>query len=220
MLEYEKHTPKENWLVALVFDEGVFPFKVIRRESTRYEAFDLNDGNKLDANSADGTWRTPTDTEGRYFLEPQTEDHIYQIFTGITPTTGEVYLSYPKRVDRGSIISERSIPGNVGKWTGHDSPYNDPSPMTELWTVDDKYPYFKGANDGISNEAQKVSLNFFINMYSYKVIEDRMLAEDIIRGKRRATVHTLGDPEQPISIPAWMKRKYREFIINPEEVRM
>ena len=45
-------------------------------------------------------WTTPTDAVGRFHLEPQEEETLYQFFTGISPSQAKLYLQYTQREDR------------------------------------------------------------------------------------------------------------------------
>ena len=216
-LEIDEHTPKENWFVGLLFDEGYWIVRLVRKQQrTVYRDYAFNSGNAISAGSA-SDWETPTDTEGRYYLEPQTEGIIYQFFIGISPSSGRIYLAYPKRQDRMSLISPRDVPGNIGYWSGEDTPYNDPSPETEMWTVKDLVPYFAAENPSFTGTSQKIYANFFITPFSYKVVTDKNLIRQFINGERRCRMITMGDPEKPINAPAWLKERWGKFMYAVEE---
>jgi len=217
MLEIDKYTPKENWFVGLIFDEGYWVVRLVRKQQrTVYRDYAFNSGSAISAGSTSG-WETPTDSEGRYYLEPQTDDIIYQFFIGISPSIARLYLAYPKRQDRMSLIAPRDVPGNIGYWSGEDSPYNDPSPETELWTVKDLVPYFNAENPGVTGTSLKVYANFFITPFTYKVVREKALIKKFIDGERRCSMITMGDPEKPISAPAWLKEDYGDFLVEVEE---
>ncbi|GAI21427.1 unnamed protein product, partial [marine sediment metagenome] len=198
MLEIEKFIPKENWYVGLLFNEGYWFFKTIRRQQlTVFKPFDFEDGTAIAVNATSG-WEAPADALGRFYLEPQEEDIVYQIFLGISPSQAKMYLDYEQRDDRMNLITPRLVPGPVGFWEGEMTSYNDPSPMTQLWTVHDIYPYFNVENPGITNEAEVVSASFWITPYTYQVIEDKQKILSFLRGEKRCTVHTMGDGFRPI----------------------
>lgn len=216
-LEIDEYIPKENFFVGLLFDEGYWVVRLIRKQQrTVYRDYSFG---SISAGSTSG-WKTPTDTEGRYYLEPQDENIIYQFFIGIYPSTARIYLSYPMRIDRMNLISVRDIPGNIGYWNGEDSPYRDPSPETELWTVKDLVPYFNAENPSITGKAITIYTNFYIIPFSYKVIKDEALIKEFINGKRRIKMITMGDPDRPISAPAWLLEDYKKYMVNPEEVEV
>lgn len=217
MLEIDKHIPSENWYVGLIFEEGYWFIQLKRKQRrTKYAPFWFNSGTAIAVDST-SDFETPTDSEGRYYFEPQEKDIIYQCFVGITPTSGKLYLSYPKRVDRMSLISVRDIPGDEGYWDGEDTPYRDPSPETELWTLEDIVPYFNAENNGVTGESTKIGMSFYITPYSYKVVQNREKIQRFIDGKDRSTIRTMGDPDQPISAPAWLLRDFGDYMIDVEE---
>jgi len=214
MLEIDNYTPKENWFVGLLFDEGYWIVRLVRKQQrTVYRDFSFGDIAAGDVSD----WVTPTDTEGRNYLEPQTERIIYQIFTGISPSTARIYLAYPARQDRMSLIGPRDVPGNIGYWSGEDTPCNDPNPETELWTISDLIPYFAAENPSFTGKTQTIYANFFITPFSYKVVKDTSLIKQFINGEKRCSMITMGDPEKPISAPAWLKDRWGNYLYKVEE---
>ena len=217
MLEIDNYTPKENWFVGLLFEEGYWVIRLVRKQQrTIYRDYAFNDGNPI-ASGDVSNWETPTDTEGRYYLEPQDQSIVYQFFVGISPSIAHLYLAYPKRQDRMSLITPRDVPGNIGYWSGEDTPYNDPSPETEMWAVKDLVPYFVAENPAITGKDLNIYANFFITPFSYKVVRDINLIKQFINGEKRCRMITMGDPEKPISAPAWLKEQYGNFIVKVEE---
>ena len=80
MLEIDQYIPRENWFVGLIFEEGYWVIRLVRKQQTTvYKYYTFNDGEEISAGSTSG-WETPTDAEGRYYLEPQDEDIVYQVF--------------------------------------------------------------------------------------------------------------------------------------------
>jgi len=219
MLEIEKYIPQENWYVGLLFDEGYWFFKVIRKQGlTCYMPYWFNTASVIDPDNVDGTWRSPADSQSRNYLEPQEEETVYQFFTGISPSQCKLYLQYTQREDRLNLIAPRAVPGVVGFWDGEKTPYEDPSPLTELWTVHDIYPYFKAENAGISKDPLRIAASFWITPFTYQVIKDKNKILSFLRGEKRATVRTMGDGDRPIKAPAWMVEDYCDYMVQPEEV--
>lgn len=213
VLEIDEEIPKENYFVGLLFDEGYWVVRLVRKQQRT--VLDYGFGN-IEAGSA-SDWMTPTDDEGRYYLEPQDQSIIYQIFLGIAPSTAKIYLSYPRRVDRMNLITVREIPGNIGYWNGEMSPYDNPSPETELWTVEDLVPYFNAENPGITGKAQNIWVKFYVTPFSYKVVRDMALIRKFIDGEKRCRMITMGDPDQPISAPSWILENYSRYMLAVEE---
>lgn len=218
MLEIEKYIPQENWYVGLLFDEGYWFFKIIRKQQlTVYMPYHFNETADIATNSTSG-WEAPADAQGRFYLEPQEEETVYQTFVGISPSQIKMYLQYTQREDRMSLIAPRPVPGQIGFWDGEMSPYHDPSPITELWTVHDLYPYFNVQNPGISCIDVLAYASFWITPFTYQVIKDRNRILEFLRGNRRCTVRTMGDGDRPIKGPAWLIEDYSDYMVQPEEV--
>jgi len=228
MLEIERCIPQENWYVGLLFDEGYFFFKTIRKQQmTVYMPYRFNSDVPMLKDAVLPTWVTPTDALGRFYLEPQTEPIIYQFFTGFAPSMAKLYLQYTQREDRLSLITPRPVPGVIGFWEGQGTPYQDPSPHTELWTVHDIVPYFNVENDCAEDDdileyyapdGVKIAASFWITPFSYQVIKDKEKVKSFLRGQKRCTVRTMGDPFRPIKAPAWLVEDYSEWMVQPEEI--
>lgn len=219
MLEIENFIPKENYFVGLLFDEGYWMVKILRKQQlTVYMPYWMNDATAIAVDTVDTQWRTPTDALGRNYLEPQEEETIYQFFTGINPSQAKLYLQYTQREDRMNLIAPRTTPGNIGFWNGEMSQYEDPSPSTELWTVHDIYPYFLAETTGITGATKRVGASFWITPFTYQVVKDTEKIKSFLRGDKKCTVRTLGDGDRPIKAPAWLIEDYRNYMVQPEDV--
>ena len=220
MLEIENYIPKENFYVGLLFEEGYWVFKVLRRQQlTFYMPYDFGNVECGDTSS----WVTPTDAIGRFYLEPQDEETVYQFFTGLSPSQAKLYLQYTQREDRMNLIGPRPAPGLIGFWDGESTTYHDPSPHTELWSVHDIVPYFKVENPYISGvfcnsiRTVPISTSFFISAFTYEVVKDVEKIKSFLRGDRRCTIRTMGDGHRPIKSPNWLLKGYQEWMIQPED---
>lgn len=224
MLEIEKHIPQENWYVGLLWDEGYWFFKTIRKQQlTVFEPYIFNDEVALAVGSTSG-WETPTDAQARFYLEPQEEESVYQFFIGLSPSPLELYLQYTQREDRMNLIVPRTVPGPIGFWNGEYTRYLDPSPGTEIWSVHDLRPYFNVCLPGIfdgyayNDERQLVYASFWITPFTYQVVRDKEKIKSFLRGDKRCTVRTMGDPHRPIKAPGWLIEDYSQCMVQPEEV--
>jgi hypothetical protein len=228
VMDDPEYSPVENYLVGLLWNEGYFFFKTVRKETTNLSNWCPTDATQTASAlnlAVDGTtgWITPQDSQSKNYLEPQKEGLIHQFYFGIAPSTARVFYSFPLRTDRGSITVERECPSNtadVGFYNGFDSPYTNPSAITEMWSVKDKVPYFNLNNYGVSGEPKTIKVNFYLNIYSYYPITDTQFCKNIINGKQKAHIHTMGDPEDPVSAPSWMLRRFQKYMVQPEEVEV
>lgn len=219
MLEIEKYIPQENFFVALLFDEGYWPFKIIRKQQlTPYMPYDFEDYDWINPGETSG-WEAPADAQGRFYLEPQEEETVYQFFLGLSPSQAKIYLQFTQREDRMSLIAPRVVPGRIGFWDGEMSAYHDPSPITELWNVHNLVPYFNVENPGVSCVQKRIRASFWITPFTYQVVKDTDKIMRMLRGEKgRITVRTMGDGQRPIKAPAWMVDDYSSWMIQPEEV--
>ena len=218
MMEAETYIPQEGWNVALLWEEGYWAFQIIRKQqTTRYAPFWFNSDAVITSGGTSG-WESPADSSGRNYLEPQEEETVYQIFTGLTPSTTKMYLQYTQRVDRMNLITPRAVPGAIGYWDGESSMYRDPDPATELWTVHDIYPYLNLENPAITGVSQLCGVSFWITPFTYKVIKDKNKVLRILRKEIPGTVKTMGDADRPIKSPYWLIHDYAQYMVQPEEV--
>jgi hypothetical protein len=218
MLEIDKYTLQPHYYLGLRFREGYWMVQLLtKQQRTVYKEFAFNSGTAIAVNSTSG-WEEPSDTDGRYYMEPQDEDTLYQIFLGLAPSTARMYLAYPEREDRMNLISVRDVPGDIGYWDGEDTPYRDPSPETELWTTHDLYPSMNVENAGITGESTVIRASFWITKYGYRQVTDDKMIRDFMRGDRPCKLVTMGDPDRLIDASGWIKKCNGGKFICPEEV--
>lgn len=122
-----------------------------------------------------------------------------------------------------NLITPRPVPGLIGYWDGELSPYRNPSPSTELWTVHDIYPYMNVENVPMTGKSVQIGTSFWVTPFTYKVIpgmkpEDRQRILKFLRGEKPCTVRTMGDGDRPIKAPFWLISRYAKDMIQPEEV--
>lgn len=216
MLEIDKYIPQENWFVGLLFDEGYWFFKIVRKQQqTIYAPYEFNSNVAVAAGST-SDWETPTDSLSRYYLTPPKQDIVYQFFMGLSPSTTKVYEQFTQREDRMSLLAPRDVPGVIGYWDGEMTPYRDPSPQTELWSVKELYPYFNAENPYGTGESEILRASFYVNPFSYEVVKDKAKIESFIKGDKRSTIRTMGDPFRPVKAPWWLTNTYGAYMVSAE----
>ena len=117
-----------------------------------------------------------------------------------------------------NLITPRPVPGLIGYWDGELSPYRNPSPSTELWTVHDIYPYMNVENVAMTGASKQIKASFWISQFTYKVIEDKDKTLRFLRGEKPATIRTMGDGDRPIKAPFWLISRYAKVMVQPEEI--
>ncbi|MCL0050431.1 hypothetical protein M1N22_01065, partial [Dehalococcoidia bacterium] len=159
------------------------------------------------AQSVTGTgWDEIKDAAGRYWLEPEFDNILFHSFFGIDPDYAWVYRRFPSNVDRGSLIGTRDIGGKVGAISGFDSPFRNPSPQTEFFTVRGTHPSFIGYHPYLEPASTLVHLNFFIMKYGvdylgYPGHRDEQPSEEQME---RAVIRTMGG-HIGVPLPEWLR---------------
>ncbi len=195
---------KENYLLALNFpgvqEGGILPLRVLAKETIQYKYQAVSITNEGDR-STTGTVAADTQVDpSRLTLSTFNLDnilkitdcnHVYQVFMGIKPSAIRQYLYYPLEKSRRNLdIKSIFTKSPYGYVDGFESPYDSPSPQTEVWIP-------KGVDVGFSwhnplNSAAQIDLNLFIVRYLVKVIRDSDTVKGIVAGKTPARVATLG----------------------------
>jgi len=203
-----------GWLLALQFKEGWAPMRIVARERSNLEPFNLMQNPTTGAITplaplTDVGWNTlvnPVNTQER-FLEPPDQNIIDHYFWGVNKPRVRIFSQFPSRVDRGNLVSEqRQVGGAVGYISGDESPYEGPySVGTEGFTVQGVYPAFNPWNptaDAMTN----VLMKFVVMRYNYELVVSQQEAKAILLGERRRKLFNMGgiDPS-PASAPQWLQ---------------
>ncbi|MCL0058209.1 hypothetical protein M1O47_00810 [Dehalococcoidia bacterium] len=200
----------EEDILGLKFATGVAPVVAYFEIKTVEGPINLKSyalGTAALAQNVVGTgWDEIKDAAGRLWLEPEFDSILFHIFFGINPDYAWIYQRYPPNVDRGSLIGTREIGGKVGAISGFDSPFRNPSPHTEFFTVRGAHPSFLGYHPYLEPASTLVHLNFFVikygvNYLGYPGHRDEQPSEEQME---RAVIRTLGG-EPPVPLPEWLR---------------
>lgn len=193
-----------GYYLGLQFKTGWIVSRILGREWGNLRPFSVG------AVAAGGhltAWNEIKDATDKHYLEPARRSLWHHIFWGLNTPNARVYVRYPTKSDIGSLTTTtREIDGDVGYVPGEDSPYEGPfSVKTELFTAYEKYPGFQVSNvtgDAFAN----VMFNFNVMKYSYQLIKDKKLIEELLLGKRQCRKYTMGpvDPT-PTTVPKWLE---------------
>ncbi len=193
-----------GFYLGLQFNSGWVMSRILGREWANLRPYSVGAVAAADNLSA---WNEIKDSTDKHYLEPARRELWYHHFWGINTPNARVYVQYPSKDDIGSLTTTtREVDGDVGYISGVESPYDGPfSVKTELFTVYEKYPAFQVSdvtNDAFSN----VMFNFETMKYSYQLIKDKKLIEELLTGKRQCRKYTIGrtDPT-PATIPKWLE---------------
>lgn len=157
-------------------------------------------GTAASAQNTTGTgWDEIIDSAGRYFLEPEFGNIIFQSFYGISPSIAWTYRKYPSNVDRGSLRGTRTIGGKVGAISGKDSPLSVPSPLTELFTLKGNHPTFLGYHPYLEPSSIYIYMTFYVTRYGVDYLKTPSPEE-----QAKAIIKTMGG-ETLFQAPEWLR---------------
>lgn len=155
--------------------------------------------------STTGTgWSEIQDSAGRFILEPEYENIIYQFYIGIAPASAWLYRRYPGSKDLNSLLGTRAIGSGQGHIDGLKSPYKNPTPITEMYTVKNLHPSFLGYNPFADPSSITVRLYFYVTRYDV-TLKGLTLSEE---EKKRAAVRTMGGHDL-VPAPTWIETRVR-----------
>jgi len=118
-------------------------------------------------------------------------DHMYQVFMGWQPSCVRQYLYYPYETARRNLDERRTYTkAPFGFISGFDSPYDCPSPDTEVFIPKDVDVGWAWWNE--SEETVTLRLAIFVRRLSVDILRDGDLIEKIIQGKQPCRLVTCG----------------------------
>lgn len=214
-MDIDKKIIQQNHYIGFRFHDGYYFMRILGMGTSnlRYNIKYDSSTSYHAALQTTADWDlVPVSTsDSRRRLEPQEADRdklFYQIFYGISPSMTQIYLQQIPRQDRHSLVPEtRTVPGDIGYFTGEISPFNNPSPMTEIFTFNDIYPGLKAYNP--TSVTVYAYLKFYINKYIYEAVKDEKIIKEFIEGKRRCDLRTMGELKSMIVAPSWLANQYK-----------
>lgn len=196
---------REGDLVALLFQSTknipTFYYLRVTQVERPNNLPDFSLGTAAALNTAGTSWDAIQDSSNNYYLEPDTENYLYQVYWGASPSYIWVYRRFPSGVDQGSLVGTRSIGDRVGFITGAFSPINRPSVETEFYTVRGIRPEFFGYHPYAEPSSPTVFLGFYVSVYTVARIEEESLT---IAEKIRARQITMGGSKRLQRVPSWL----------------
>lgn len=204
----------QGHILGLGFAEGILFVEIMSREPKFFE----HTFPTLGPNEGMADWDTiPKDNTERY-IEPTETTIIYQFYYGLKPSTARLYFRFPSKTDRWTLIDPIDLDSPNGGLYGEWSPYDDPSVITELFTLKDVYPAFKVKNTTPETITPKIR---FIGMaYEYEIVYDKDLIKDYIEMRRRRKLYYLGGTAPHVKAPNWLiqSKGVRELLEYSREV--
>uniref|UniRef100_A0A6M3LZ90 Uncharacterized protein n=1 Tax=viral metagenome TaxID=1070528 RepID=A0A6M3LZ90_9ZZZZ len=182
---------KENQLLGLGFPgQGYIFMRCTGAESIFYE-YDESPG-AVAANTQEDASRLPISAYSiDNLLRVEDCDHIYQVFMGWKPGAVRQYLYYPYETARRNLDVKRiSTKSPFGYMDGFESPYDSPSPETEMFIPKDIDVAFAWWNP--LGESVTVEEHLLIRRLKMDYLRDADLIERILKGTQPCRITTLG----------------------------
>jgi len=204
----EERWLREGFYLGYQLAEGFAFFRIITREQTNLSPYSLGTVAADDLLAEWNEIREPADPRRRY-LEPEATEIIVHGFYGVYPDPIRIYLQFPPRADRWSLVGVRVLKGDVGYIDGYMSPFASPSIKTEFFALRDLYPLFQAYNP--TDVSEEALLNFQLMKYAYEPVRDKDLIKAFI--ERKIPIKFYSPGLQPPSAPAWLIKLFgRELL--------
>lgn len=174
----------------------------------------------ISANTA-GNQDEIQDSSSRRLLEPNDSERnlIWQILVGASPSRMQIFPLFGR--DQNLGLENSIATGEDEYWiTGFDSPYNNPSPQSEVLYVNDMKSLKLQAFNPM-DEAQEARLSFHINKVRYATVTDIDMMKAMLQGQIPASKHMMGlgaQDRHQLKPPEWLKDTFGEHIHTSEEI--
>jgi len=210
---------------GLHFDQGWFFIQALDTEFIELKPWILLNENEsreaIAAATAGSSDDEITDEKGRNFLLPddQEQDMVFQTQFGIAPSRVQVYPFFGR--ERMPNLQSTAEPGTPQiPVSGFDSPYNNPSQQTELFTVNSQStPALQAFNP--TSEELEARLSFHVNKIKYAVVDDENVMRAMLQGDQPARLHSMGLGAQKrdrINAPGWLMDMFGEHVLTTQEI--
>lgn len=187
----QKYFIKENQLLGLGFPGQGYVF--MRVEGVEVIGYEYGESpGAIAADTQEDSARLPMATYSIDNLLKVTDcNHVYQMFMGWKPGAVRRYTYYPYETARGNLDVKRIFTKSPFGYTeGHQSPYDTPSPVTEMFIPKGVEVAFAWHNP--LNTAVTVEQNIMIRRLQISIIRDAELIERILKGNQPCRLVTLG----------------------------
>lgn len=210
---------------GLKFEEGWFFVHVLETEYAELKPWTLLNENEERAEIAP---QTPGSTDDqivdsveRELVEPRGNEKnlIFQTYLGVSPSRVQIFPFFGR--NRSPNLTGGAEPGKPQIFlNGYDSPYNNPSEQSEIFTINSMDTLALQAYNPMTEPAEaRVSMH--VNKIKYAAVEDVDMMKAFIQGQRPFRDHTMGlgvqDKEQ-IKAPGWLQDRFGDLIMSTEEI--
>lgn len=161
------------------------------------------------------------DPNNNKILEPNDQDRniIHQILFGVAPSRMQVFRLFGR--DRNNAVENYDEPGEPGAYvSGFDSPYNNPSPQTEVMYINSMAP-LRLQPYNPTDTALEANVSFHINRMEYVTITDKGLMKSMLQGQQPAHFSIMGlgtEGSDRVGIPTWLNEAFGEHLYTTKEI--
>lgn len=210
--------------VALHWDGGWWMLQVIGTSQMELKPWILlnENGNRAAiAAQTSGNLDDIQDSSSRRLLEPNDSERnlVFQILMGVEPSRMQLFPQFGR--DQNLGLEDSIAPGEDEVWlNGFDSPYNNPSPQSEVFYVNSMDRFRLQAYNPM-DEADEARVSFFINKVRYATITDVNVMKAILQGQIPSHKHMMGLGAQDryqLKVPEWLDDTFGENIRTTEEI--
>lgn len=216
---------REGHFGGLKFDGGWFFYQVIGTEYTELKPYILKNenGNRdvIAAETAGSDQEEIQDTFNNQLIEPDNDERnsIFQILYGVAPSRMQVFLLFGR--NRNVSLQDYDQPGDPAAYVnGFDSPYNNPSPHSEVFYVNDMSPIRVQAYNPM-DESFEARVSFHVNKLRYVAVTDKGLMKAMLQGQQPANLAPAGlgiQNSTQVGIPTWLNEAFGEHIHTTREI--
>lgn len=210
---------------GLKFDEGWLFIQVVGTEYVEMKPYILQNENEvrgeIAAQTAGVKEEEVIDEFDSNVLEPDSDERntINQILFGVAPSRMQVFTLFGR--DRNVALQDYDEPEDPAAFVnGFDSPYNNPSPQTEIFYTESQAPLrFQAFNP--TDTPLEARLSFHVNKLRYTVVTDKGLMKAMLQGQQPASFHMMGlgvQNRDQSGVPSWMTEAFGEHIYTTSEI--
>jgi hypothetical protein len=211
--------------VGLKYDEGWLFVHVLEREYIELKPWVLinENGNRdvIESETAGSEDDEIVNVSENKLVTPADDEQnlIFQVFVGVEPDRMQLFPIFGR--DRTPNLEGGAEPGQPQIWlNGFDSPYNNPTEQSEIFTMNNIDTLSLQAFNPMSEPAE-ARVSFHVNKFKYAVVENKSFMRGFLQGQQPFKDHSMGlasqDREQ-LSAPEWVKDRFGDVIFETEEI--
>jgi hypothetical protein len=149
----------------------------------------------------------------------QQKELLFQARIGIAPSRMQLFYLYGRERNNAlEIYDEGGDPAPIVN--GFDSPYNNPEPISEVFTLNDMAPLRLQAFNPM-DEAKEARISVHVNKIKYATVTNVNLMNSFLQGQIPARLQPAGrgaERENQIRAPNWLRSTFGEHIKTTQSI--